>query len=164
MSPASISIFFSVFALLKMIPGLSLQSLPALSNMDRSVAHPDILSAVMTTRSSPLPTSISTLLDQPGEFHEQLIRVRGVIKQPELHLDETHLKENFVFRLTEGERFLTVFGTHDRTQGAPAISMNQQVEVVGIFYRERTLNTYDLSNLIEAFTVKPFPSLEPNES
>lgn len=124
----------------------------------------DNLRVMKGTRASPIPTSIATLLNEPGTFHQQLISIRGIIKQPELHLDETQLKEHFVFRLTEGTQFLTVFGTHDRTQGAPSISMDQQVEVVGIFYKERTLNSYPLSNLLEALTVKPYPAIEPDRT
>ncbi|MGD9852128.1 MAG: hypothetical protein AB7T38_12745 [Nitrospirales bacterium] len=124
----------------------------------------DILHVIRNANSAPIPTKLSTLLEEPGTFHQQLITIRGIIKQPELHLDETQLKEHFVFRLTEGTQFITVFGTHDRTQGAPSISMDQQVEVVGIFYKERILNAYPLSNLLEAITVKPYPAVEPNRT
>ncbi|MDR4492927.1 MAG: hypothetical protein AB7P17_01865 [Nitrospirales bacterium] len=124
----------------------------------------NILHVARKAHSSPIPISISTLLEDPQRFHQQLITIRGVIKQPELHLDETQLKEHFVFRLTEGTQFLTVFGTHDRTQGPPFISMGQQVEVIGMFYKERILNSYPLSNLLEAHTVKPYPAIEPDRT
>ena len=117
-----------------------------------------------TPQYSSLDTSISTLLQEPEIFHQQLIKTRGFIKQPELHLDDTQLKENFVFRLTKGNQYITVFGTHDRTQGAPFISTDQQVEVVGYFYKERILNSYLLTNLLEALTVNPYPPIEPDRT
>ena len=129
-----------------------------------SFTKSDISPAILLNESSPASMSISTLLGHAKVFHQQLVSIRGVIKQPELHLDDTQLKEHFVFRLIEGDRFVTVFGIHDRTQGAPAISMDQQVEVIGIFYQERILNTYLLSNLVEAFTVRPYPPLEPEQT
>jgi len=118
----------------------------------------------ISNRHPAIQTSIPTLLDHAGDFHQQLVSVRGVIKQPELHLDETQLYEHFVFRLTEGTRYVTIFGIHDRTQGGSVISMDRKVEVMGVFYKERSLNDDPLSNLIEAFTVSPYPSLEPERT
>ena len=126
--------------------------------------HRDRLQVIKTSQYSPIHTSISTLLGGPEKFHQQLIKIRGIIKQPELHLDDTQLKEKFVFRLTEGKQYITVFGIHDRTQGAPFISMDQQVEVVGYFYTEHVLNSYPLTNLLEALTVTPYPAIEPDRT
>lgn len=137
--------------------------LPGLKNLV-TPTNGDGLQVNQPARYPPMDTAISTLLQKPEEFHQQLIKTRGIIKQPELHLDDTQLKEHFVFRLTEGNEYVTVFGTHDRTQGAPFIVMNQQVEVVGYFFENRVLNSYPLTNLLEALTVNPYPALEPDRT
>ena len=124
----------------------------------------DLPKSVISPSSAPSVTSIITLVAHPEAFHQQLIRIRGIIKQPELHLDDTQLQIHFVFQLTEENHFLTVFGIHDRTQGGPSIAMDQQVEVVGIFYKERTLNTFPLTNLVEAITIGPYPPMEPEQT
>lgn len=104
------------------------------------------------------------LLGQPASYHQQLVAVRGVITQPEMHLDDSELIIHFVFRLAEGEQSIVVFGQHDRTQGSPSISMNLSVEVVGVFWKERELNASHVFNTIEAFTVSPYPSLIPDKA
>jgi hypothetical protein len=111
---------------------------------------------------APTPVPISTLLAHASDFHQKVVTVRGIIKQPELHLDDTHLRFDFVFRLTEGDGFITVFGTHDRTKGPPFIAMDLQVEVVGKFFQERERHSFSLTNTLEAFRVTPYPSPDPD--
>ena len=108
--------------------------------------------------------SIARLLSHGADYHQQLVAVRGVITQPELHLDDSELFVNFVFRLADGEQSLVVFGRHDRTQGPPSISLDLSVEVVGVFWKDRELNASHVINTIEALTVSPYPSLVPDNA
>lgn len=104
------------------------------------------------------------LLNHPASYHQRLVAVRGVVTQPELHLDDSELAIRFVFRLAEGEQSLVIFGQHDRTQGSPSISLDLSVEVIGVFSKERELNGSHVTNTIEAFTVSPYPSLVPDNA
>ncbi|WNM57032.1 hypothetical protein [Candidatus Nitrospira allomarina] len=117
-----------------------------------------------TFTTSPEPVSIAMLLSQPDSYHQRLVAVRGVITQPEMHLDDSELAIRFVFRLVEGEQSIVVFGQHDRTQGSPSISLDLSVEVIGVFWKERELNASRVFNAIEALTVSPYPSLIPDSA
>ena len=112
----------------------------------------------------PEQVSIASLLLHGKDYHQRLVTVRGLVTQPELHLDESELFINFVFRLADGEQSVIVFGRHDRTQGAPSISLNLSVEVTGVFWKERDLNESRIFNTIEAFEVVPYPSLIPEKA
>ncbi len=117
-----------------------------------------------TFTTSPEPVSIAMLLSQPASYHQQLVAVRGVVTQPEMHLTDSELAIRFVFRLAEGEQSIVVFGQHDRTQGSPSISLDLSVEVIGVFWKERELNASRVFNTIEALTVSPYPSLIPDSA
>lgn len=123
---------------------------------------PPLTSSTFTT--SPEDVSIAILLSHPAAYHQRLVAVRGVVTQPELHLDDSELIIRFVFRLAEGDQSLVIFGQHDRTQGAPSISLNLSVEVVGVFWKERELNASRIFNTIEALSVFPYPSLVPDSA
>ena len=117
-----------------------------------------------TFTTSPKPVSIAMLLNQPASYHQQLVAVRGVVTQPEMHLTDSELAIRFVFRLAEGEQSIVVFGQHDRTQGSPSISLDLSVEVIGVFWKERELNASRVFNTIEAHTVSPYPPLIPDSA
>lgn len=117
-----------------------------------------------TFTTSPEHVSITELLSHGTAYHQRLVVVRGVVTQPELHLDDSELFVNFVFRLADGDQSLVVFGRHNRTQGAPSISLDLSVEVVGVFWKDRKLNASHVSNTIEALTVSPYPSLVPDNA
>jgi len=104
------------------------------------------------------------LLSHPASYHQRLVAVRGVVTQPELHLDDSELALRFVFRLAEGEQSIVIFGQHDRTQGSPSVSLDFSVEVIGVFWKERELNGSHVINTIEAHTVSPYPSLVPDSA
>lgn len=123
---------------------------------------PPLPASTFTT--SPEQVSIAMLLSHPTFYHQRLVAVRGVVTQPELHLDESELAVRFVFRLAEGEHSLVTFGRHDRTQGSPSISLDLSVEVIGVFWKERELNGSHVINSIEAHTVAPYPSLVPDNA
>ena len=123
---------------------------------------PQLHSSTFTT--TPEQVSITKLLSHGAAYHQRLIAIRGVVTQPELHLDESELVIRFVFRLAEGDQSIVVFGQHDRTQGAPSISLDLSVEVIGIFWKERELNASHVFNTIEALTVLPYPSLVPDNA
>lgn len=123
---------------------------------------PRLTSSTFTT--SPEQVSIAMLLSHPASYHQRLVAVRGVITQPELHLDDSELAIRFVFRLAEGEQSMVIFGEHDRTQGSLSISLDLSVEVTGVFSKERELNGSHVTNTIEAFTVSPYPSLIPDNA
>jgi hypothetical protein len=106
--------------------------------------------------------SIAQLLSDPSQYHRKIIKVRGTVTQPELHVDESGLFIRFVFVLKEAENTLIVFGHHDRTQGNIQIEMNETVEVVGIFWKERTANDHQFRNNLEAITVTNYPQLHPH--
>ncbi len=120
------------------------------------------LSSTFTT--PPEPVSIVSLLNHAADYHQRLVAVRGHVTQPELHLDESELFINFVFRLADGDQSVVVFGRHDRTQGAPSISLNLSVEVIGVFWKERDLHSSQVTNTIEALSVSPYPSLIPENA
>ena len=76
--------------------------------------------------------SINSLLRHGADYHQQLVAIRGHVTQPELHLDESELFINFVFRLADGDQSVVVFGRHDRTQGALSINLDLSVEVIRV--------------------------------
>lgn len=117
-----------------------------------------------TCTAAPEDVSIATLLAHGADYHQQLVRVRGRITQPELHLDESQLFFDFVFRLADAGESLVVFGRHNRTQGAPPISLDRSVEVIGVFWKQRTMHDTQVTNTIEAFSVVPYPSLIPDSA
>jgi hypothetical protein len=112
----------------------------------------------------PEHVSITKLLSNGAAYHQRLVAVRGIVTQPELHLDESELFINFVFRLADGNQSVVVFGRHDRTQGAPSISLDLSVEVIGVFWKERDLHESHIFNTIEALTVDPDPPLIPENT
>ncbi|MGB0909786.1 MAG: hypothetical protein ACPGYT_05445 [Nitrospirales bacterium] len=90
--------------------------------------------------------------------------VRGIIAQPEIHLDDTELFFNFVFLLKDGNKSIIVFGRHDRTQGGSSITMGNTVEVTGTFWKDRIAHEYHFKNNLEAITIRPYPSLTPDRT
>ncbi len=112
----------------------------------------------------PQQISIPDLLAQNEDYHKQLVSVRGHITQPELHLDETELYVDFVFRLAQGTHSIVVYGRHDRTLGAPPIIINHSVEVTGIFWREQERAGTTVFDVLEANTVVPYPSSIPGST
>jgi len=112
----------------------------------------------------PEQVSIARLLSNGAAYHQRLVAVRGLVTQPELHLDDSELFINFVFRLAEGDQSVVVFGRHDRTQGAPSITMDLSVEVIGVFWKERELHESHIFNTIEALAVAPYPPLIPENA
>ena len=106
--------------------------------------------------------SITQLLSEPNLYHKTIIKVRGTVTQPELHVDESGLFIRFVFVLKDAEDTLIVFGHHDRTQGNIQIETNEKVEVIGIFWKERTANDHHFQNNLEAITVTRYPPLHPD--
>jgi hypothetical protein len=127
-----------------------------------SVNHQILRLKTFTTPAQPV--SITDLLTNSQDYHQQLVSVRGRIIQPELHLDETELYLDFVFRLSQGTHSLVVYGRHDRTQGAPPIIINRSVEVIGIFWREKNRKGLAIFNVLEAFSVTPYPSSIPGST
>jgi len=117
-----------------------------------------------TMTSAPQQVSIADLLTNSQDYHQQLVTVRGLITQPELHLDETELFIDFVFRLTHGEHSIVVYGRHDRTQGVSPITTNHSVEVIGTFWKEQERKGMTISNAIEAFSVMPSPPSTPSST
>jgi hypothetical protein len=106
--------------------------------------------------------SIAQLLSEPGQYHKEIVKVRGTVTQPELHVDESGLFIRFVFVLKDEENTLVVFGHHDRTLGNIQIETNEKVEVIGIFWKERIANDYHFRNNIEAITVTKYPPFHPH--
>ena len=106
--------------------------------------------------------SITELLSNPSQYHKKIVKVRGTVTQPELHVDESGLFIRFVFVLKGSEHTLIVFGHHDRTQGNIQIETNEQVEVTGIFWKERIANDHQFQNNLEAITVTRYPPLLPH--
>ena len=117
-----------------------------------------------TNTSTPQQVSIADLLANTQDYHQQLVTVHGLITQPELHLDETGLFIDFVFRLAHGEYFIVVYGRHDRTQGVLPITTNRSVEVIGTFWKEQERKGMTISNAIEAFSVMPSPPSTPSST
>jgi len=120
---------------------------------------PILRSVTFTT--APQQVSITDLLTNTQDYHQHLVSVQGLITQPELHLDETELYIDFVFRLVHGEDSIVVYGRHDRTQGAPPIMINRFVEVIGTFWKEQERKGVTIFNAIEAFSVTPSPPSTP---
>lgn len=114
--------------------------------------------------SGPQEVSIADLLTNTQKYHQQLVTVHGVITQPELHLDETELFIDFVFRLSHGEHSIVVYGRHDRTQGVSPITTNHSVEVIGTFWKEQERKGMTISNAIEALSVMPSPPSTPSST
>ncbi|MDH5775021.1 MAG: hypothetical protein OEZ57_08910 [Nitrospirota bacterium] len=112
----------------------------------------------------PQEVSITDLVKDPETFHQQHISVRGLVTQLELHLDESELHLDFVFRLSQGPSSILVYGRHDRTRGAPAMSMNETVEVVGLFWKKQNRNGISILNILEAINVAPYPSSIPSRT
>ena len=106
--------------------------------------------------------TIETLLSNPSRYHKKTITVRGTVTQPELHVDDTGLFLNFVFVLRDAKDSLVVFGRHDRTQGNVPITTDGQVEVTGIFWKDRVAHDHHFQNNLEALKVTTFPSLNPD--
>jgi hypothetical protein len=104
------------------------------------------------------------LLEQRDTFHKKVIRLQGIISQPELHVDSTSLFIDFVFVLRDGPQSLIVFGKHDRTQGDIQIQMGRKVEVIGVFWKERLAQGIRLENNVEATSVKFSPALIPRRA
>ncbi len=113
---------------------------------------------------SPQQVSITELIANSQDYDQQLVSVQGRVIQPELHLDETELYVDFVFRLTEGNDSIVVFGRHDRTQGALPIIVNHSVEVIGTFLKEETRNGFQISNILEALSVTLYPLSIPEST
>ena len=105
---------------------------------------------LQTFNTAPQQVSITDLLSNSQAYHQQLVSVRGLIIQPELHLDETELYLDFVFRLSQGTHSLVVYGRHDRTKGAPPIIINRSVEVIGTFWKEQNRKGLSIFNALEA--------------
>ena len=125
---------------------------------DQHIQHPT------TFDTQPQQVSITDLLTNSQDYHQQLVAVRGLITQPELHLDETELYLDFVFRLAQGKHSIVVYGRHDRTRSAPSIIINHTVEVIGIFWKEQDRNGSLIFNTIEAISVTPYPSPIPRNT
>jgi len=126
------------------------------------ISHHQVASATFST--PPQQVSIADLLGDTQGFHQQLVSIRGLITQPELHLDESELYLDFVFRLSQGTHSIIVYGRHDRTQGSPAISINQSVEVIGTFWKEQSRKGSSIVNALEAISVTPYPSSIPEST
>jgi len=108
--------------------------------------------------------SIAQLLSDPSQYHREIVKVRGTVTQPELHVDESGLFIRFVFVLKDAENTLVVFGHHDRTQGNIQIETNENVEVIGIFWKDRIANDHHFRNNLEAITVTKYPPVHPNSA
>lgn len=108
--------------------------------------------------------SISQLLHRPADYHQQIIRLRGIVTRLELHLDETNHFIDFVFFLKQEEQRVLVFGRHDRTKGDIQLTSDRMVEVQGIFWKERFANGHLLKNNLEAQAVWFYPPLIPNQA
>jgi hypothetical protein len=119
---------------------------------------------LQTSNTAPQQVSIADLLTNSQAYHQQFVSVRGIIIQPELHLDETELYLDFVFRLSQGTHSLVVYGRHDRTKGAPPIIINHSVEVIGTFWKEQNRKGMAIFNALEAFSVTPYPSSVPGST
>lgn len=117
-----------------------------------------------TFSTPPQQVSIPDLLTQSEDYHQQLISVLGQITQPELHLDETELYIDFVFRLTQGTHSIVVYGRHNRTLGAPPIIVHRSVEVTGIFWKEQDRADTTVINVLQATSVVPYPSSVPGST
>ena len=127
-------------------------------SFDQHIRHP------ITFNTPPQQVSITDLLTNSHDYHQQLVSIRGLITQPELHLDETELYFDFVFRLSQDNHSIVVYGQHDRTRSSPSIIINHTVEVIGIFWKEQDRNGSLIFNVLEAFSVTPHPSAIPENT
>jgi hypothetical protein len=126
--------------------------------VDQHIRHPTTFST------QPRQVSITDLLTNSQDYHQQLVTVQGLITQPELHLDETELYLDFVFRLAQDKDSIVVYGRHDRTRGPPSIIINHTVEVIGIFWKEQDRSGSRIFNALEAISVTPYPSPIPENT
>ncbi len=117
-----------------------------------------------TFRAPSQQVSIPDLLAQSGDYHKQLVSVRGQITQPELHLDDTELYVDFVFRLAQETHSIIVYGRHNRTLGAPPIIVHRSVEVTGIFWKEQDRAGTTVFNVLEVTSIAPYPSSIPGST
>ncbi len=124
---------------------------------------PCFLQPIETKRFVEIVT-IQSLLQNPGQYHQKHIRVRGTVTRLELHLDDSKHFINFVFYLKTGADRVLVFGQHDRTQGDIQMTTGRTVEVEGIFWKEREANGHRLLNNVEAQDVIFYPSLTPDQA
>lgn len=115
-------------------------------------------------RAPPEQVSLEELLANSQAYHQHIVSIQGLITQPELHLNETKLFLDFVFRLSQGNHSIVVYGQHDRTRSAPPISLNLSVEVIGIFWKEQDRKGSTIMNAIEAISVTPYPSSIPEST
>ena len=136
---------------------------PNIPRIELRPFHPSSPTAA-TFALSPQQVTIADLFRDSQDYHQQVVSVQGLITQPELHLDETELYLDFVFRLSQGTLSIIVYGRHDRTLGAPAIRMNQSVEVIGTFFKEQDREGSVLLNVLEAISVMPYPSSIPESA
>lgn len=130
----------------------------------RSLTANSRILGLRTFNTPPQQVSITDLLTNGQDYHQLLVSVRGLIIQPELHLDETEMYFDFVFRLSQGTHSIIVYGRHDRTLGPPAIRMNQSVEVIGTFFKEQERNEAMIHNVLESISVVPYPSFIPEST
>ena len=107
---------------------------------------------------------LSHLLQHPGAYHQTIIRVRGTVTRLELHLDATHHFIDFVFFLKDEIHQVLVFGRHDRTTGDIQLTSDRQVEVKGLFWKERVANGHLLTHNLEAQRVSVYPLLVPDQA
>jgi hypothetical protein len=172
MTPFSKSLLTGAWILLLLTGNAHRSVFPTESNQEL-VSSRSTISTFWQPSSRPRPStfttppedvSIANLLTHGADYHQRLVAVRGLVTQPELHLDSSELYFNFVFRLADEDQSVVVFGRHDRTQGAPSISLNLSVEVIGIFWKERDLHGSHVNNTIEALAVSPYPSLIPESA
>lgn len=113
------------------------------------------------------PLTLAELLAHPDQYHTKAVTVRGVVTQPELHLDEEKRFIDFVFVLKDPKDrnggSITVFGRHDRTQGDVQIESGRLVEVEGIFYEHRAGDEgLLLRNVLQAGKITRDPDLRPH--
>jgi len=107
---------------------------------------------------------ISELLVHPNRYHQQMITVRGTVTRLELHLDASKHFIDFVFWLKEGDHRVLVFGQHDRTVGDIQLVTDRMVEVRGLFWKERYVEEYRLTNNLEAQQVRFYPPVSPDRT
>ena len=107
---------------------------------------------------------VADLLANPDFYHGQVIIVRGIVRRLELHLDESTLFIDYVFWLKDGEHQVLVFGQHDRTTGDIQMVTDRVVEVRGLFWKERFVNGYRLTNNLEAQQVRFFPTVNADRA
>ncbi len=163
--------YLAVIALVFLLPNCSMAQDQHVSPLSETLSLPPFsfpskhqTLRPVTFSTPPQQVSIPDLLRNSQDYHQQLVSVRGLITQPELHLDETELYLDFVFRLSQGNHFIVVYGRHDRTRSAPSIINNHSVEVIGTFWQEQDRKGSLLFNVLEAFSVTPHPSAIPGNT